>query len=81
MCGTTKIDARNITPKRYGGHEYYSAIPETPSIKGAPMTSVAHEGNICYFDGWNAFTILFGDHTLIPSRLCLSDMSMRIYLR
>ena len=60
-----------LTLKRYAGHEYYSALPEKPSIKDVPMTSVAHAGDICYFDGWNAFTVLFGDAHIAPYKVVL----------
>ena len=30
------------------------------------MTSDAHAGGIYYYDGWSAFTILFGDAHIAP---------------
>ena len=30
------------------------------------MTSDAHAGSIYYFEGWNTFTILFGDAHIAP---------------
>lgn len=55
-----------LTLKRYGGHEYYCALTHKPSIKGVPMTSDAHAGGIYYYDGWTAFTILFGNANIAP---------------
>lgn len=57
--------------QRYAGHEYYSELPKKPSVKEVPMTSVAHAGDICYFDGWNAFTVLFGDAYIDPFKVVL----------
>ncbi|WP_297420873.1 cyclophilin-like fold protein [Clostridium sp.] len=50
-----------LTLKRYAGHEYYSSLPQKPSISGVPMTSDAHAGGIYYYDRWSAFTILYGN--------------------
>lgn len=55
-----------LTLKRYAGHEYYSPLHEKPSINGAPMTSDAHAGGIYYYDGWSAFTVLYGDAHITP---------------
>lgn len=55
-----------LTLQRYAGHEYYSSLPKKPSIKGVPMTSDAHSGGIYYYDGWSAFTVLFGDAHIAP---------------
>jgi hypothetical protein len=55
-----------LTLKRYAGHEYYSSLPQKPSIKGVPMTSDAHAGGIYYYDGWSAFTVLYGDAHIAP---------------
>lgn len=55
-----------LTLQRYDGHEYYSSLPKKPSIKGVPMTSEAHAGGIYYYDGWSAFTVLFGDAHIAP---------------
>ena len=58
-----------LTLQRYDGHEYYSSLPEKPSITGIPMTSHAHAGGIYYYDGWNAFTVLFGDAQIAPFKV------------
>ena len=55
-----------LTLQRYAGHEYYSSLPQKPSIKGVLMTSDAHAGGIYYYDGWSAFTVLFGDAYIAP---------------
>lgn len=67
----TVEDILNMLPmelmlKRYAGHEYYSSLPQKPSIKGVSMTSVAHAGGIYYYDGWSAFTVLYGDAQIAP---------------
>lgn len=58
-----------LTLQRYAGHEYYSSLPQKPTIKGVPMTSDAHAGGIYYYDGWSAFTVLFGDAHIAPYRV------------
>lgn len=58
-----------LTLQRYAGHEYYSSLPHKPSIKGVPMTSDAHAGGIYYYDGWSAFTVLFGDAHIAPFKV------------
>ncbi len=55
-----------LTIQRYAEHEYYASLPQKPSITGVPMTSYAHAGGIYYYDGWSAFTILFGDAHIAP---------------
>ena len=55
-----------LTLKRYADHEYYSSLPQKPSTKGVPMTSDAHAGGIYYYDGWSAFTVLYGDAHIAP---------------
>lgn len=58
-----------LTLQRYAGHEYYCSLPQKPSIKGVPMTSDAHAGGIYYYDGWAAFTVLFGDAHIDPFKV------------
>lgn len=55
--------------QRYAGHEYYSTLPQKPSVKGVPTTSDAHAGGIYYYDGWTAFTVLFGDAHIAPFKV------------
>lgn len=55
-----------LTLQRYAEHEYYASLPQKPSIKGVPMTSDAHANGIYYYDGWSAFTVLFGDAHIAP---------------
>ena len=55
-----------LTLQRYAGHEYYRSLPQKPSIKGVPMTSDAHAGGIYYYDGWSAFTVLYGGANITP---------------
>lgn len=59
----------DLTLQRYAGHEYYSSLAKKPSIKGAPMTSDAHSNGIYYYDGWSAFTVLFGDAHIAPFKV------------
>lgn len=61
-----KMLPMELTLQRYAGHEYYSSLPKKPSIKGVPMTSDAHAGGIYYYDGWSAFTVLFGEAHIAP---------------
>lgn len=58
-----------LTLQRYAGHEYYSKLSEKPSIKGVPMTSKAHAGGVYYYDGWTAFTVLYGDADIAPYKV------------
>lgn len=55
--------------QRHGGHEYYDALPKKPEIAGVPMTSNAHAKGIYYYDGWTAFTVLFGGANISPFRV------------
>lgn len=59
----------DLTLQRYSGHEYYSSLPKKPSTKDVPMTSNAHAGGIYYYEGWNAFTLLFGDAYIAPYKV------------
>ena len=66
----------NLTLQRYAGHEYYASLPQKLSIKGVPMTSEAHAGGIYYYDGWSAFTVLFGDAHIAPYKVVhIGDVS------
>jgi hypothetical protein len=68
-----------LTLQRYAGHEYYSPLPQKPSIKGVPMTSDAHAGGIYYYDGWTAFTVLFSDSNIDPYKVVhLGDVNRDI---
>jgi len=58
-----------LTLQRYAGHEYYSPLPQKPSIKGVPMTSDAHASGIYYYDGWTAFTVLYGGADITPFKV------------
>ncbi len=67
-------DILNMLPmelelNRYAGHEYYSSLPEKPTIKGVAMTSDAHAGGLYYFNGWNAFTIVFENAHIDPYKV------------
>lgn len=65
-----------LTLQRYAEHEYYASLPQKPSIKGVPMTSDAHAGGMYYYDGWSAFTVLFGDAHIAPYEVVhLGDVS------
>lgn len=55
-----------LTMQRYSGHEYYSILPQKPSIKDVPMTSSVFAGGIYYYDGWSALTVLYGDAYIAP---------------
>ncbi len=55
--------------ERYANHEYYGVLPKKPSIEGVPMTSNAYAENIYYYDGWNAFTVLYGDAQIDPFKV------------
>ena len=67
----TVDDLLNMLPlelslQRYAAHEYYGKLPQKPSVRGVPMTSMAHAGGIYYYDGWTAFTVLYGDASIAP---------------
>lgn len=63
-----------LTLQRYAGHEYYSSLPNKPSIQGVPMTSDAHAGGIYYYDGWSALQCFLMTHILLLMRSCISEM-------
>lgn len=52
--------------QRRANHEYYDSLPQKPEISGVPMTSDAHAKGIYYYDGWTAFTVLFGGANISP---------------
>jgi hypothetical protein len=58
-----------LTLQRYADHEYYSSLPQKPSVNGVPMTSDAHANGIYYYDGWSAFTVLFVDAHIAPYKV------------
>ena len=61
--------------QRYTEHEYYTRLPEKTSAKGCKMTTMAYKNQVFYFEGWNAFTILFGDCNIAPFEVVhLGDM-------
>jgi hypothetical protein len=55
--------------QRFSGHEYYCTLPQKPSINGVAMTSEAHASGIYYYDGWNAFTVVFRDANIEPYKV------------
>lgn len=65
----TDMMPMELTLQRFNDHEYYSTLPKKPSVKGAATTSDAHAGGIYYYEGWNAFTILFNDAHIAPFRV------------
>lgn len=52
--------------QRYTEHEYYTRLPQKANHKGCELTQMAYRNQIFYFQGWNAFTILFGDCNTAP---------------
>lgn len=55
-----------LTLQRYAAHEYYGRLAQKPSIKGVPSTSDVYAGGLYYFDGWGAFSVLYGDAHIAP---------------
>jgi hypothetical protein len=55
--------------QHYANHEYYAKLPDRPSNEGVETTSIAHAGGIYYFDGWNAFTIVYKDAQIAPYKV------------
>lgn len=55
--------------KRYTEHEYYTSLPKKCSDKGCELTTMAHKNQVFFFEGWNAFTILFGDCNTFPFKV------------
>lgn len=65
--------------QRYAGHEYYGKLPRKLSIKDVPVTSSAHAGGIYYYEGWSAFTLLYGDAEIAPFKVeHLGDMEQEV---
>lgn len=50
---------------RFGGHEYYAELPSRPSSSGSG-TSKTFSDCVYYFEGWNAFSIVYGDADIAP---------------
>lgn len=64
-----KMLPMELTLQRYAEHEYYSRLPQALTIQGVSTTSDAYEANIYYFDGWNAFTVVFGEAHIAPYKV------------
>ncbi len=63
------------TYHRYTEHEYYTRLPKATSQEGCKLETMAHKNEIWYFQGWNAFTVLFGDCNTSPFQVVhLGDM-------
>jgi len=74
-----KMFPLDLTLQRFAGHEYYCVLPQKPSVKDVTTTSEAHAGGIYYFEGWNAFTIVFGDANVAPYKVVhLGDVQSNI---
>jgi len=56
----------DLTLQHYARHEYYSPLPKHLSQRGVKMTSTAHAQGIYYYDGWKAFTVLYGGAQIAP---------------
>ncbi|WP_320053543.1 cyclophilin-like fold protein [uncultured Acetobacteroides sp.] len=70
-----------LTLQRYAGHEYFGKLPQKPSVKGVEMTSYAHAAGIYYYDGWAAFTVLYGDADITPYKVVhLGDLDDEVIL-
>lgn len=54
---------------RSGGHEYYAALPGKASVNGCTSTTSAHRNRLYYFEGWNAFSIVFKDCSTAPYQI------------
>lgn len=52
--------------ERYTEHEYFTRLPEGASQDGCELTHIASKNQVFYFQGWNAFTILFDDFNTSP---------------
>ena len=55
--------------QNYEGHEYYGSLPKHISQRGVKMTSTAHSQGIYYYDGWKAFTVLYGGAQIDPFKV------------
>lgn len=61
--------------ERYAEHEYFTRLPKRASQEGCELTHTAYKNQVFYFQGWNAFTILFGDFNTAPYNVVhLGDM-------
>ena len=54
---------------RSGGHEYYAALPEQVSAKGCEATTKGRRNGLYYFEGWNAFSLVFRDCDTAPYQI------------
>lgn len=52
--------------QRYTEHEYFTRLPKRADHSGCELTHNAYKNQVFYFQGWNAFTILFGDCDTTP---------------
>ena len=54
---------------RGGGHEYYAALPKKVSAKGCESTTKGCRNGLYYFEGWNAFSLVFRDCDITPYQI------------
>lgn len=52
--------------QRYTEHECFTRLPRRADHRGCALTHMARKNQVFYFQGWNAFTILFGDCGAAP---------------
>jgi hypothetical protein len=46
--------------------EYFTRLPDIESASGCEKTTIAYKNKLYYFDGWNAFSIVFADCDIAP---------------
>lgn len=54
---------------RSGDHEYYAALPGKPSVISCTATTSGHRNGLYYFEGWNAFSIVFNNCDTAPYQI------------
>lgn len=62
------LPLKNITMKRFGGHEFYHSLSFTPRFASETTSSIL-AGHVYYWDGWNALVINYIDWDIAPYKV------------
>ena len=46
--------------------EFFAALPEKPATAGGKSTTDAQKNGLYYFEGWNAFSLVFRNSSTAP---------------
>ena len=50
-------------------HEYFAKLPKPTNAKGSKQESKAKKNQICFFEEWNCFCLIFNDCDVSPWKI------------